>query len=127
MSEQIDSQKIQEVQMIEQSLHSISMQKQAFDFELSESEHALEELSNSKGDVFKIIGSVMIKSDKDSIKSEIEKKVKLLQLRLKAMDNQEKELSQRADKIRGEFSKKKSQKWRCDKSLMSVNLFIGYF
>ena len=110
MSEQIDSQKIQEIQMIEQSLHSISMQKQAFDFELSESEHALEELTKSEGEVFKIVGSVMVKSDKNSIKSEIEKKVKLLNLRLKAMDSQEKELSVRADKIRQEFSKKKQQK-----------------
>ncbi|MEK6918988.1 MAG: prefoldin subunit beta [Nanoarchaeota archaeon] len=110
MSEKIDSESLAEIQMLEQNLHSISMQKQAFDFELSESEHALEELENSDGEVFKIIGSVMIKSDKDSIKTEIEKKVKLLNLRLKAMDSQEKQLSERAEKIREEFTKKKPSK-----------------
>lgn len=110
MSDKLDSGKIGEIQMIEQSLHSIGMQKQAFDFELSESEHAIEELSNSKGDVFKIIGSVMIKSDKESVKSEIEKKVKLLNLRIKALDNQEKELSKRADNLRSTLSSKKPSK-----------------
>ena len=40
--------RIQELQILEQNLQNLSLQKQAFDFELSESEHALEELSGSK-------------------------------------------------------------------------------
>ncbi len=104
-----DSDKIGELQMIEQSLGSLSMQKQAFDFELSESEHALEELTNSTGEVFKIIGSIMIKSDKNSLKADLEKKVKLMNLRMKSIEAQEKELTDHADKIRSELSKKKTK------------------
>jgi prefoldin beta subunit len=107
MSQENDSADLQEMQMIEQNLHSISMQKQAFDYEMSESDHALEELSKSKGDVFRIVGSVMIKSDVDTLKAELEKKTKLLGLRLKALDSQEAELSARAEKIRSQFAKKK--------------------
>jgi len=106
----LDVERMQELQMIEQNLGSLSMQKQAFDFELSETEHALEELSESSGDVFKIVGQIMVKSDKDKLKLELEKKVKLLNLRIKSLDAQEKEIVDHADAIRGELSKKKSQK-----------------
>ena len=104
------SEKIQELQILEQNLQNLSLQRQAFDFELSESEHALEELSNSKGEVFKIVGPIMVKSEKDILKGELEKRIKLLSLRVKAFESQEKDLSERADAIREELTKKKSLK-----------------
>ena len=102
--------KIAELQLLEQNLQNLSLQKQAFDFELSESEHALEELSGSKGEVFKIVGQVMIKSEKNTLKDELEKKVKLLSLRVKAFESQEKDINERADAIREELTKKKPSK-----------------
>ena len=55
---------IQELQILEQNLQSIMMQKQAFQLELSEVENALEELKKSGDEVYKIVGQVMIKAKK---------------------------------------------------------------
>lgn len=60
--------KIQELQAYEQNFHNLLVQKQAFQIELNETENALLEISGSSGDVFKLIGSVMIKTDKESLK-----------------------------------------------------------
>ena len=60
----------QEMQMVEQSLQNILYQKQAFQMELSETESALTEIEKSGDEVFKIVGQLMIKSDKIKIKKE---------------------------------------------------------
>ena len=55
---------IQEMQILEQNLQNILMQKQAFQMEITETQSALEEIENSGDEVYKIIGSLMIKSEK---------------------------------------------------------------
>ena len=52
----------------------------------------------------------MIKSEKNTLKDELEKKVKLLSLRVKAFESQEKDINERADAIREELTKKKPSK-----------------
>ena len=82
---------IQELQILEQNLQAILMQKQAFQVELNETENALTEIAKSNDEVFKIIGNIMIKSGKKKIEEELKKKSELLSLRLKSIENQEKE------------------------------------
>jgi prefoldin beta subunit len=98
--------KIQELQMYEQGLHSLLMQKQAFQAELNESENALTEISKSKEDVFKIIGNIMLKADRKKLEEELKKRQKLIQLRLTSLDNQEKELTEQSEELRKEVMKK---------------------
>jgi prefoldin beta subunit len=95
--------KMQEMQLIEQSLQNILLQKQAFQMELSESKSALNEIQSSDDDVFKIVGQLMIKTDKKKITEELESKEKLLDLRLKSLDKQESSLSERLEKLRDEI------------------------
>ena len=98
-------QKIQEMQILEQGLQQILMQKQAFYMELSESEAALKELEKSSDEVFKVIGQLMIKSDKKKIQEDLEKKKKLLNIRLKTFETQEQNMSEKVEKIRQELMK----------------------
>jgi len=91
---------IRELQSLEQDLQNILIQKQAFEMELSEVENAFIELEKSKDDVYKISGSIMIKSDKASILKELSDKKKLIQLRLKSIDAQEKALQEETEKLR---------------------------
>jgi len=91
---------IQEIQFLEQGLQSILFQKQAFQMELSESKDALKELENSKDEVFKIVGQIMVKSEKSKMKQEILNKVKIFELRVKNLEEQEVSLSNRMEKIR---------------------------
>jgi len=99
-------QQIQEMQMLEQNLHNTLLQKQAFQMELSESEAAQKEVSKSDDDVFKIIGQLMIKTKKADIEKELEEKKKLVELRMKTLEKQEKSLMGQLDKLREEVMKK---------------------
>tara|TARA_Y100000310_G_C20691291_1_gene822419 strand:- start:4191 stop:4538 length:348 start_codon:yes stop_codon:yes gene_type:complete len=99
-------QKIQELQILEQNLQGLLMQKQAFQLELNETENALSEILNSKEDVFKLIGQIMIKTDKKKLEDELKKKKELLTLRLSSIEKQEKEFSDNLEKSRKEIMEK---------------------
>src|SRR3972149_6481387 len=75
--------KIQEIQMMEQNLQNLLLQKQAFQMELSETLAAKKEIDNAGEEVFKIIGQLMVKTDKEKVKSELANKEKLLGIRVK--------------------------------------------
>ena len=51
--------KIQQLQILEQNIQNILFQKQAFQFELSETENALKEVEKSQEDVFKLVGNIV--------------------------------------------------------------------
>src|SRR3989344_3157169 len=94
--------KIQEIQVLEQTLQNLLMQKQAFQMELSETELASKEVENAKGEVFKIIGQLMIKTENKKIKDELSHKERLLNLRLQSMEKQESALTKQLEKLREE-------------------------
>ena len=98
--------KIQELQNYEQTIQSMMMQKQAFQIELSETENALEEITKSKDDVYKLVGNIMIKSDKTVIEKELKQKKDLLALRLKSIEKQETDIGKEAEELREEVMKK---------------------
>ena len=102
-------QKIQEMQILEQNLQNLIMQKQAFQMELAETNAALKELENSGDEVFKVIGQLMIKSDKSKIKDELSSKEKILELRTKTIEKQETSLTEQLDRLREEFMKDKKK------------------
>ena len=99
-------QKIQELQGLEQNFQQVLMQKQAFQIELSETENALAEIVKSEDDVFKIVGNIMIKTDKKTTEEELKKKQELLALRLKAIEGEEQSFTKQAEELRAEVMKK---------------------
>lgn len=111
--------KIQEMQLLEQSLQNILLQKQAFQMEFSETQAALGEIEKAGEEVFKIIGNLMIKSDKDKTKEDLENKKKLLELRIKTLEKQEASLVERLEKTREEILKaqKRNNRQKTTKSL----------
>ena len=98
----MDEKKLQEMQILEQKLQNSFMQKQAFQMELAETNSALEELEKSGDDVFKIIGQLMIKSEKSKIKDELSNKEKLLELRVKSIEKQEMVFAEKIESLRKE-------------------------
>ena len=95
--------KFQEMQILEQNLQNILLQKQAFQMELIETQSALKEIEKSDGEVFKIIGQLMIKTEKNKVKEELENKNKLLELRTKNLEKQETILTGKLEEIREEI------------------------
>jgi prefoldin beta subunit len=101
----VEDNKIQEMQFLEQNFQNIILQKQAFQMELSETSSALKEIEKAGDEVFKIIGQLMIKTDKSSTKKELEDKKKMLDLRIKAIEKQEASLAEQLEKLREEVVK----------------------
>jgi len=97
--------KIQELQTYEQNLQSLLLQRQAFQMELSETQNALSEISSSKEDVFKMIGNIMVKTNKEKIEKELKRKIELLSLRIKSIEKQESEISKKVENLRKEVLK----------------------
>ena len=98
---------IQEIQVLEQNFQQLLMQKQAFQAESNETNFALDELKKAKGDVFKIIGSqVIIKKTKDELEKELNHKKELIEVRMKNIDKQEKDFSEKLNSLREQIMKK---------------------
>ena len=94
--------KIKDLQIIEQNLQSIILQKQNLQFEISENSEALDELNSSKGDVYKVVGQIMLKSKKEDLKKDLESKKEVGELRIKNFDKQEASIKDRLAKLREE-------------------------
>jgi len=105
----MDQQKIQEMQILEQTLQNILLQKQAFEMELAETNAALKEIEKSGDEVYKVIGQLMIKKKKKEVEEELKDKEKILGVRLKNLDKQEKDLSEKSEKIREELISSKDK------------------
>ena len=76
MTANIESE-ISKLQLLEQNLKGIEMQKQNVQLQLFESENSLKELEGYEGKPFKIIGPVMIESNKDDLVKDLKEKIDL--------------------------------------------------
>ncbi|MCD4770855.1 prefoldin subunit [archaeon] len=100
-------QKIQQLQMMEQSFQQLLMQKNAFSMEATETDFIIKEVEKTKGEVSRIIGNqVVIKATKEEILEDMKNKKKLIDTRMKSIDEQEKEFSQKIEEIRKEVMEK---------------------
>lgn len=101
MNENVDQEKIQQLQLTEQSLQNLLMQKQQFQAQINDIDSAVGELSSTK-ESYKIIGTVMVKKDSEEIKKELEEKRKIVELRIKSLEKQEDTIRQKAKKLQEE-------------------------
>ena len=100
-------QKIQELQMMEQTFQQLLMQKNAFSMEANDADLIIKEVEKTEGEVSRIIGNqVIIKTTKESILEDMKKKKELIDIRMKTIDEQEKEFSKKMESIREEVMKK---------------------
>jgi len=106
----MDTNKAQQMQFFQENLNAILMQKQAFQMELNETVSSLKEVENSKEDVYKIVGQIMIKSPKEKIVEELKNKESIIKMRLERLENQEEKLNAEVKKIRDEIIKKSQKK-----------------
>ena len=98
-------QKIGQLQMFEQSLQNFLGQKQQFQVQLVEIESALNEIDNTNKS-YKIIGNIMVDTDKAELKADLQSKKEILELRIKTMEKQENQVREKASKLQSEILKK---------------------
>lgn len=102
----MQSEKIHEIQILEQNLQSLLLQKQAFQMELNETSSALSALNQADDDVYKITGTILIKANKMELEKELNEKKKLLELRLKSIQSQENQIIKKIDSFKLEKPQK---------------------
>ena len=96
---------IAQLQMLEQNLKSIEMQKQNMQLQLLESENSLKELKDYNGRPFKIIGPIMIETNKDGLVKDINERIELIRVRLESMEKHENSMKKQFEDIQGELIK----------------------
>ena len=97
--------KIQQLQMIEQGMQNFLMQKQQVQAQLIEIESALKELEKTD-EAFKIVGNIMVKSNKEDLKKDLASKKEILDLRIKTLEKQEKDMKDKATAMQSEVMEK---------------------
>ncbi len=92
---------IQEIQILEQNFEQLMQQKHLFNMELNETDLALKEIEKAEGDIFKIVGGqVVIKSTKEKLTADLIHKKDIIQIRMKSIEGQEKEFSEKMEDLR---------------------------
>jgi prefoldin beta subunit len=94
--------KINQLQLFEQNINTLGAQKQQFQSQLLEVESAKEEIAVSKS-AYKIIGEIMVALPKEHIGKELDSKKEMLELRLKAIEKQEKHTKEKASTLQKEI------------------------
>lgn len=77
--------------------------------ETAELESSLEEVKKNNEDIFKLIGNILIKTDKESVEKDLNEKIVHIKSRLRTYEVQEKNISKRISEIRGEMLKDKKK------------------
>ena len=98
-------QEIAQLQLYEQGLQNILMQKQQFQSQSLEIDSALKELETTK-EAYKIVGNIMVASKKEDLKKDLESKKETSNLRIKTLEKQENQIREKAKKLQEEVSKK---------------------
>ena len=101
MSEEKTQEKIQQLQLMEQSMQQKKKKKQQFQSQIIELDSALDELKDSK-ESYKIVGNIMVKSDSEDLKKDLTSKKEVVELRIKTLEKQEEKMREKSKKMQSE-------------------------
>jgi prefoldin beta subunit len=93
--------KIKRLQLYEQNMQSLSVQKQQFQSQLIEVESALKELEKVEF-AYKIVGNIMVRSDKGSLQTDLQQKKDMLSVRIRALEKQEEAVHDKSSQLQKE-------------------------
>lgn len=99
---------IAQFQQLQQQLQAVLNQKFQMDAQLKEMQRTTEELGKAPEDVviYKSVGSLMIKAEnKESVLKEIEEDKETMEIRVKALERQEKSLKDRYQVLQDQLNK----------------------
>lgn len=95
------SAKVNQLQILQQNIQAVLMQKQQFQSQLVELDSALQEIKTTS-QAYKIVGKVMIASSKGELQKELQEKKELVDVRVKNLEKQERSLRENMEKLQKE-------------------------
>jgi prefoldin beta subunit len=93
--------KVSQLQLLQQNLQNIVLQKQQIESQISEFDSALTELNTSQT-AYKIVGKIMIASSKDELQKDLSQKKEIIEIRLKNIIKQEENIKNTIEKVQKE-------------------------
>ena len=105
MTDKDTQEKIGRLQLMEQNLQQLLLQKQQFQTQLIEITSAMEELKKTD-QAYKIVGNIMVLSKKDELEKDLNTKKEMLDIRIKNIEKQEKIIKEKTQKMQDEVMKK---------------------
>ena len=112
MNDKVEKNNAQEsiarLQMLEQNMQNILMQKQQFQSQLVEIESALKEIGMTST-VFKIVGNLMVGAEKNDVEKDLKQKKELIDVRIKNLEKQEKQFKDKTKQLQEEVMKSLKQ------------------
>jgi len=87
-------QRLLRLQQLQQTLQGVLTQKQQLEMELTEVEQALDELEKltDKATIYKSIGSLLVKSERAKVTTDLNERKELLDMRINVLGKQEERL-----------------------------------
>ncbi len=86
------SKALAEYESLEKQLEVILLQKNQIKIQLNETNNALDELKHAKGEVYRSVGSLMIKTTKDDAEKDLKDKKELMEVKQKTLAKEEEKL-----------------------------------
>ena len=99
------NEKIMQLQLVEQNLQNIIIQKQNFQAQSTEIDNALKEVKETKESVFKVIGNTMVSMPKNKIEKDLSSKKEILDLKIKSFEKHEKQIKEKFEELQKEVLK----------------------
>ena len=96
--------KIGQLQILEQNLQSFLMQKRNMQTQLIEIESALSEIEGTSA-AYKIVGNIMVASNKEALKKDLEQKKEMFDLKIKTLEKQEEKLKEKVTEAQQDVMK----------------------
>jgi len=111
MSEEISrlppqvQQRLLRLQQLQQTLQGVLTQKQQLELELTEVEQALSELEKltDTAVIYKSVGSLLVKSEKAKVTTELNERKELLNMRINVLGKQEERLRTQVKDLQGKL------------------------
>ncbi len=97
--------KLNRLQLLEQSRQTINVQKQNLQIKLMETESAIKELKNTK-ESYRIIGNIMVKKEPDELVKGLNEEKSRLELRINSLDKQEENIRSKMKSLQDEIMNK---------------------
>jgi prefoldin beta subunit len=96
------------LQQLQQTLQAVVSQKQQLEMDMTETDRALAELEKIVGEtpVYKSVGSILVKADKQILLSELKERKELLNTRVTVLGRQEERTRERVKDIQQKLQEK---------------------
>ena len=100
----MDNASLGRIREIEEAVHTHAIQRQSYESQLHEIEHARDELAD-QDEAYRILGGIMVKTDPKRLLEELEERHASVTSRIGRLQAQEAELRKKMDALREELVK----------------------